>query len=136
MELNSDGKNVLGKWVYGDLVRTKKLTFICVPKSNTGTTNYNIEDIETIGQYTGLYDINGKKIYEGDIVSKETFDDTKPNYRAVSYAKVMWVEELAGFYLLNKNNKILWELSEEKYSVKVAGNIYDDKNFFMKRGII
>lgn len=62
----------------------------------------------------------------GDIVTKETFDDTKPNHRAVSYAKVMWIEEFAGFYLVNKNNKILWEVSEDKYNIEVIGNVWDN----------
>lgn len=64
----------------------------------------------------------------GDIVSKETFDDTKPNHRAVSYAKVMWIEEFAGFYLVNKNNKILWEVSEDKYNIEVIGNVWENSD--------
>lgn len=70
--------------------------------------------------------MKGNDIYEGDIVKKETFDDTQPNWRAVSYAKVIWIEELAGFYLVDKNDKILWELGDDKYSIEVAGNLYDN----------
>ena len=77
-------------------------------------------------QYTGLHDKNGKEIYEGDIVSKETFDDTKPNYRDISYAKVVWIEELASYHLVNKDDKIILYLSDDKYNIEVAGNIYEN----------
>ena len=77
-------------------------------------------------QYTGLHDKNGKEIYEGDIVSKETFDDTKPNYRDISYTKVVWIEELASYHLVNKDDKIILYLSDDKYNIEVAGNIYEN----------
>ena len=119
------GNVVISKntWIYGGITYDEDRVWI-----DTKYHGQIIVDKETVGQFTGLHDKNGKEIYEGDIVSKETFDDTKPNYRNISYAKVVWIEELASYHLVNKDEKILWDLAYDKYNIKVSGNIYENSD--------
>lgn len=78
---------------------------------------------ETVGQFTGLYDKNGKEIYEGDIVEweKDGLMYVVRFWRGMFFASVQECNEgiLGGFPL--------HALTEYEYKkCKIVGNIYDN----------
>lgn len=119
------GKTERGEWVYGNYCGAEYLTsegiehlIIEVPRSGRSAKVLP----ETVGQYTGLTDKNGKKIFEGDIVA----------------GAVHWLERMKNGFVAFKDGSfgLIWYRGEVaqfnpftsmcNVEYEVIGNIHDN----------
>lgn len=135
-------RKLTGQWVYGSYVFGGNDWCHIIPHG-TELEDWELERFrvitETVGEFTGLPDKNGKEIYEGDILMDQyqdkEYDSDTNEWKAVTvkiYYPVVfkngcfgWIGEITGeFY-----NFYDHPISE----AEIAGNVYDNLDLLGKQ---
>ncbi len=135
-----------GEWIYGwyCVACFGKYPFepciIPADKAESGNLEHIRIDPSTVGQYTGLTDKNGKKIFEGDIVKTHYANTSKADFieqvvfhngkfcslYRLSEHGTMWADLTDGVAHLPQDKTVYMEWCE------VIGNIYDHPELLKK----
>ena len=116
-----DGTPVDSNWVYGGVAQFNEERAI-IYQTEPEFHKFAVY-AETLGQFTGLTDKNGKKIFEGDILESDS-------ERFV----VDWDDEFSGFYLTDVNPRhqgvaMFANVADDGY---IIGNIHDNPELLIK----
>jgi len=133
-EIKFRGKSIsTGKWLYGCLLKNEEGKFAVVKPFKVNMDNECScceVDEETIGQFTGLKDKNGKEIYEGDILASEgkVIGWVQGGVRGYCYDVV---------YIDHPQWEKRWSLygtvvNDYPGKLEVIGNIYDNRELLEK----
>lgn len=120
------GKDEQGKWIYGNLVRYTEddgEQITCIVSTTrckiSAEVVFVVVNPDTVGQYIGLKDKHGNKIYEGDIIKHVGGMRRNEQGEWVDNPEFMTVEYIDARFNVDFYSKCT-------FSIEVIGNIHDN----------
>ena len=141
----SPDKKLIGEWGYGNSIDflendnsrpgAPQVVQIKSYVRTSSACKYFFCVAGTVGQYTGVSDKNGKRIYEGDIVAIHNPFSTKPHIGEVVFSKGAFGVRYSfptgddRFWPLSKTTTVYEDMGwkdEKDVTFEVIGNIYEN----------
>ena len=145
-QMSCEGNFVIGSLLYEALTNRYYIVNAILAKINCTVGNAQCTAVEvdpaTVGQYTGLKDKNGKRIFEGDIVRTD-FDGAMAVIAFGDYASPFNSDEFThniGFYpawekkFITRLRKDLGFFCTATGDIEVIGNIHDNPELLKGKG--
>ena len=122
-EIEFRWKDSTGQWIYGNLRVLLNHPVVFVPKVLEYT---GIVLKETVGQWTGLFDIDGNRLYEGDVVEMK-------GHIATFITGVLVYSNPQGCYIVyREDGNSMFVVEAMRF--KLLGNIFDDTDLHERFG--
>lgn len=126
------GKTLSGEWAYGSLIKldigyiilTNEVAETSDESDERDVVMFSADEIaavvpQTVGQFTGMLDKNGIKIYEGDVL-QITDEDINESWKSEVEPK-----GIVGVYGYDFDYTLI-EWADDNLTFEVIGNIYDN----------
>ena len=131
-----DGAKMPSRWVYGGVLQGVGSHSIIYGGENVNDPGDGLDKwcvhTDTLGQFTGLTDKNGKKIFEGDIGRYKQTDGATQNGKPITcIGKVIYNAKTASFAVESKDKTGCKYF--DYFPIKdfeVIGNIHDNPELF------
>lgn len=119
-----DGSPIDSNWVYGGIFPNNKGGDFAIIYQQEPTIEKFTVYADTVGQYTGLTDKNGTKIFEGDIVKTDKFSE--PNKQYI----IKYNLQFGAFIGHDRYNCYFVTFDGDSDEFEVIGNIHDNSDLF------
>lgn len=131
-----NGEKVSGNWVYGGIFPGTGDFSVIYGANKEDFAGADIEKYtvysDTVGQFTGLTDKNGTRIFEGDVIKFYMFRDEPDWIGEIKYDNPICLYMLVG-HMPDGNPFEVQVSSRDKGTFEVIGNIHDNPELIGER---